>query len=173
MTRALRFRDVATGQTWSALPSERLRVYQSDADVEFARIYAAGEKALTQSMTAGGLDALLRSDPRVRVFVKAADGYRLTVRAVTPAGLSTGDALATLRALARRAPHGLVFVPDFARAYPGAPPEVIRRVLLVLAHEEAIELRPESGLGTLTPAEAVWCPRGAGGVVLSYTRVLR
>lgn len=66
----------------------------------------------------------------------------------------------------------LVFVPAVARAL-GERLEIraIHQALLDTAKAGEVELRPESGVGTLSSADAALCPRGPGGTVLSYARL--
>jgi len=67
----------------------------------------------------------------------------------------------------------LVFVPDVAREVSGrVAAAAVRQALLDAAFAGELELRPESGVGTLSAADAALCPRGPGGTVLSYARRL-
>jgi hypothetical protein len=68
----------------------------------------------------------------------------------------------------------LVFVPQLVRALQKRlGTESILRALLTAAMGEKLELRPESGVGTLSPEDAALCPRGPNGIVLSYARRIR
>lgn len=67
---------------------------------------------------------------------------------------------------------GLAPVPAIARALGGALPDV-REALLAAAAAGLVELRPESGVGLLAPADAELCPRGADGWPLSWARELQ
>jgi hypothetical protein len=120
------------------------------------------------------LTKLLRS-------VKARKGQlpRTLRRAVIPPLLApwsgAGPRNAVLEALRRMARVGgaLVFVPELVRDLSDhlAPAEV-HRILEVAARDGEVELRPESGVGLLTAAEAALCPILPDGTRLSYVRRL-
>ena len=68
---------------------------------------------------------------------------------------------------------GLSFVPRVvARLLPDMTVAGAQDVLLTAARRELIELRPEGGLGRLTPEELRLCPPGPGGTRLSWARRL-
>lgn len=67
----------------------------------------------------------------------------------------------------------LVSVAQVVEAIESAPLESIHTALLELASAGRIELRPESGVGSLSEDEARLCPRTPDGVCLSYLRPLR
>jgi len=93
-----------------------------------------------------------------------------------PVGARTADAermvLDTIMRLAD-ARTGLARVPDVVRAVGGqvAREEAIR-AMLTLDRAGTIELRPESGIGLLSEADAALCPRGPRAVPLSFVRVV-
>ena len=66
---------------------------------------------------------------------------------------------------------GLAPVPAIARALGPRLPDV-REALLAAAAAGVVELRPESGVGLLAPADAELCPRGPDGWPLSWAREL-
>lgn len=66
---------------------------------------------------------------------------------------------------------GLAPVPAIARALGTRLPDV-REALLAAAAAGLVELRPESGVGLLAPADAALCPRGPDGWPLSWARAL-
>lgn len=82
-------------------------------------------------------------------------------------GPSDERALATIRRIGKRG-HGLAFLPDVVREMGGSA--LAHPVLLRLAREERIELRPESGLNRLTPIQRALCPSGPQGSLLSWAR---
>lgn len=63
----------------------------------------------------------------------------------------------------------LVSVPELVRASSLAP-ERAKSALLALDRDGRVELRAESGIGTLTEADVALCPMGADGFPLSYLR---
>jgi hypothetical protein len=67
---------------------------------------------------------------------------------------------------------GLAPVPAIARALGSRLPDV-REALLAAAAAGRVELRPESGVGLLAPADAELCPRGPDGWPLSWARELQ
>ena len=66
---------------------------------------------------------------------------------------------------------GLAPVPAVARALRQRLPDV-RQALLAAAAAGLVELRPESGVDLLAPADAELCPRGPDGWPLSWAREL-
>ncbi len=80
---------------------------------------------------------------------------------------SDDRALATIRRYAKRR-NGLAFLPDVVREMGGRA--IAHPILLRLAREERIELRPESGLNRLTRIQRGLCPPGPQGTVLSWAR---
>ena len=65
----------------------------------------------------------------------------------------------------------LVFVPDLVRTLaPAYDARAIHGALLAATAAGEIELRPESGLDTLSPGDAALCPRAPDGSPLSYIR---
>jgi len=68
---------------------------------------------------------------------------------------------------------GMSFVPKVvARLLPSMSVAGAQDVLLSAARRELTELRPEGGLGRLTPEELQLCPPGPGGTRLSWARRL-
>jgi hypothetical protein len=68
---------------------------------------------------------------------------------------------------------GLAFVPDIVRwLSPAMSPAVAREMLLLAASRELVELRPEGGLGRLTPEDLELCPPGPARTRLSWARLL-
>jgi hypothetical protein len=67
---------------------------------------------------------------------------------------------------------GLAPVPAIARALGAQVPDV-RAARLAAAAAGLVELRPESGVGLLAPADAELCPRGPDGWPLSWARELQ
>jgi hypothetical protein len=91
------------------------------------------------------------------------------------AALGGGDAVAlVLDAVRSHASPttGLAPVPAIARALGPRLPDV-REALLAAAAAGLVELRPESGVGLLAPADAELCPRGPDGWPLSWARELQ
>ena len=69
---------------------------------------------------------------------------------------------------------GLAPVPAVTRALADRlPDQAVRAALLAAAAAGRLELRPESGVGLLAPADAALCPRGADGWPLSWAREIR
>jgi hypothetical protein len=87
-----------------------------------------------------------------------------------------GDPVALLVAAARGQTNpttGLAFVPEVARALDGRlAGDALRAALVSAAGAGLVELRPESGIELLSPAEAAACPRGPDGSPLSWLRVV-
>jgi len=68
---------------------------------------------------------------------------------------------------------GLARVPEVVRAVGGqVAREEALRAMLTLDRAGRIELRPESGIGLLSDADAALCPRGPREVPLSFVRVV-
>lgn len=69
--------------------------------------------------------------------------------------------------------HGsdLAYIPDVVRAS-GLSPSAAKRKILDAHREGWIQLRPEGGMGRLSRADAELCPEGAGGLPLSWAKVL-
>jgi len=86
-----------------------------------------------------------------------------------PKPLDAAEVLAAARKIADPQ-TGLLYVPDLARALAPHPAEAIKAALLEAS--SVLELRPESGIETLSKADAALCPTGAKGVVLSYARII-
>jgi hypothetical protein len=81
---------------------------------------------------------------------------------------------------ARREPSGLTWVPDLVRALGGATPpagdavrEAVHAELLRGARSGDLELRPESGMGRLSPEDDALCISGPQGSRLSWVRRIR
>lgn len=66
---------------------------------------------------------------------------------------------------------GVAFVPEVVRGLPASSFEAARTLLVELAREEKVELRPEGGFSRVSREDAELCPRGASGALLSYVRV--
>lgn len=70
-------------------------------------------------------------------------------------------------------PIALVWIPDLVRGLPpGTSAEAAHRALFEARRRGLVELRPESGVGRLSPDDAALCPAGADGVPLSHVRLL-
>ena len=82
-------------------------------------------------------------------------------------GPSEERAIATVNRFAKRG-RGLAFVPDVVRALGGAA--IAHPLLMRLAREERLELRPESGLARLTKNQLALCLPGPQGSRLSWAR---
>jgi hypothetical protein len=68
---------------------------------------------------------------------------------------------------------GLAFVPEVARALDRRlAGDALRAALVSAARAGLVELRPESGIELLSPADAAACPRGPDGSPLSWLRVV-
>ena len=88
---------------------------------------------------------------------------------------SGNDVRSALRAALRVAPSpgGLVRVPDVIRALDGThPPATLLAELEALAREGWLELRPEAGIGRMSPEDRAACPKALDGTPLSYARLL-
>ncbi len=92
------------------------------------------------------------------------------------AGPADGDPVALVIAAARGQTDpttGLAFVPDVARALGGRlAGDALRAALVSAARSGQVELRPESGVELLSPADGAMCPRGPDGSPLSWLRVV-
>lgn len=74
---------------------------------------------------------------------------------------------------ALQAAESLVFVPDVVRRLAGElEVEQVHRALLAGSRTGRLELRPESGIQTLSPEDGRLCVPGPQGSVLSYVRCL-
>jgi hypothetical protein len=91
-------------------------------------------------------------------------------------GAADSDPLALVMAAAAEQTNpttGLAFVPEVARALDGRlEGEALRAALVSAARSGMVELRPESGIELLSPAEAAACPRGPDGSPLSWMRLV-
>jgi hypothetical protein len=68
---------------------------------------------------------------------------------------------------------GLSFVPAVVgRLVPGLSTSAVWKLLLSAGERELLELRPEGGIGRLSPAELSVCPPGPHGTHLSWARRL-
>ena len=68
---------------------------------------------------------------------------------------------------------GLSSVPDLAKRFRVEFPDVDLKALLLSAHRRGeVELRPEGGIARLSSADASLCPQGAGGLPLSWARLI-
>lgn len=68
---------------------------------------------------------------------------------------------------------GLTSVPVLAQRLSKEFPQLDLKLLLLSAHRKSrVELRPEGGIGRLSADEVALCPRGAGGLPLSWVRLL-
>lgn len=87
-----------------------------------------------------------------------------------------GDPVALVLAAARGQTDpttGLAFVPEVARALDGRlAGDALRAALVSAARSGLVELRPESGVELLSPADAATCPRGPDGSPLSWLRIV-
>jgi len=92
------------------------------------------------------------------------------------AGDADGDPVALVIAAVRERidpTTGLAFVPEVARALDGRlAGDALRAALVGAARSGLVELRPESGVELLTPADAAMCPRGPDGSPLSWLRLV-
>ncbi len=91
-------------------------------------------------------------------------------------GDADGDPVALVIAAVRERidpTTGLAFVPEVARALDGRlAGDALRAALVGAARSGLVELRPESGVELLTPADAAMCPRGPDGSPLSWLRLV-
>jgi hypothetical protein len=130
------------------------------------------DKALARAVRTKGL-ALLASD----VQQVLDDAAQLLPGAA--AGAEDGKEATALRSVitavgaARDGNTGLSFVPDIVRRLsPAMPAAVAQEMLLLAARRELVELRPEGGLGRLTPEDLELCPPGPARTWLSWARLL-
>jgi hypothetical protein len=91
-------------------------------------------------------------------------------------GAADGDPVALVVAAVRARTDpttGLAFVPEVARALDGRlAGDALRAALVGAARSGLVELRPESGVELLSPADAAICPRGPDGSPLSWLRIV-
>jgi hypothetical protein len=80
------------------------------------------------------------------------------------------DYMVAARRLARAGGSSLVDLLELRQAV-GAEPSVFKRLTIALARAGKIELRPESGIGTLRPADHAWLNRTRDGQYLSMARL--
>jgi hypothetical protein len=134
---------------------------------------AATTKALARMVTqarprAGGPARTLFADDVLTLI----DPLRVQLGRATDAG----DPVALLLDAARGQTNpttGLAFLPEVARALDGRlAGDALRAALVSAAGAGLVELRPESGIELLSPAEAAACPRGPDGSPLSWLRVV-
>jgi hypothetical protein len=130
------------------------------------------DKALARAARKKGL-TLLASD----VQQALEEARHLLPRSAKAAADGSGEA--ALRSVvaavdaARDGNTGLSFVPDIVRRLlPAMSVAVAREMLLLAASRELVELRPEGGLGRLTPEDLELCPPGPARTRLSWARLL-
>jgi hypothetical protein len=137
---------------------------------QLCRALAAVSKKKGMTLLASDVDGWL-VEARGVLDRNAAGG-----RAVPPPERSdAGDFAPLLDALdaTRDEQTGLSFVPRLVeRLLPSVSLAVAHEMLLQVARDERIELRPEGGLARLTSAELGLCPAGPGGTRLSWARRL-
>ena len=145
------------GETWIAAPS---------ADV----LDATETKTLVELSVR--LGKLLRAAKVGKKDAAAIDRRELARFAETLARLAavrpTYGVEILLRAI-EAGPTALVAVPELVRAS-GLPADEAKRALLALDREGRIELRAESGIGTLSAADFALCPVGTDGFPFSFLR---
>mgnify|MGYP000944443638 CR=1 FL=1 len=83
--------------------------------------------------------------------------------------ITTDEVVSAVLAATSRS-TGLACTPDVVRSFKGKPLDRVHAALLAADRERVIELRPESGIGLLSKADAALCPLGAKGLVLSMIR---
>lgn len=138
------------------------------SSLEKALAAAARKKGV--SLLASDVEQVLEEAQRVLREPLSGDTGTQVVGVVKQPGLDT--LLAALQATQDER-TGLAFVPKvIARLLPDMTLAVAQGVLLTAARQELIELRPEGGLGRLTPEELRLCPPGPGGTRLSWARRL-
>jgi len=146
------------GETWIAAPSaDVLDAAETKTLVELGvrlgkllRAAKVGKKdaaAIDRRELAGFAEALARL-----AAVRPTNGVEILLRAI-----EAGPATA------------LVAVPELVRAS-GLPADEAKRALLALDREGRIELRAESGIGTLSAADFALCPVGTDGFPFSFLR---
>jgi hypothetical protein len=114
--------------------------------------------------------ALLTADVDARVNEWAAR-LRAAVTAKRERGVGLDRVLEETRRLAE--PTGLTFVPALVRALGGETArDAVHDALRSAALRGAIELRPESGLGRLSPEDLALCVAGPQGSHLSWARAV-
>ncbi len=79
--------------------------------------------------------------------------------------------LAAILATAERDVTGMAWTATVSRAA-GLPGPLVVAILLAMGRAEIIELRPESGMGRLSKADAALCPTAYDGTPLSWIRLL-
>src|SRR5690606_2647313 len=68
---------------------------------------------------------------------------------------------------------GLARVPEVSRRLHAESPLIDLKSELLEAYKKGlVELRPEGGIGRLSVEEATLCPAGAGGIPLSWIRLI-
>lgn len=143
----------------AALPSACAASTQVD---ELRRLKAELDRLLRATRAGSQPRRLLRSDvERLLSQLPAGDQVHHTEALLIEGlkDLSTGDPI--------------VFVPDLVRSVAARlTAEQAKSALLSLARRQRVELRPESASGLLAPVDAALCPPGAGGVPLSYVRLI-
>jgi hypothetical protein len=146
------------GETWIAAPT---------ADVL--------DEAETKTLVELGaqLGTLLRTAKVGRKGASAIDRREVARFADTLTRLAaarpTNDAERLLRVIEASPTTTLVAVPELVRSS-GLPADDAKRALLALDREGRIELRAESGIGTLSEADFELCPLGSDGFPFSYLR---
>lgn len=144
------------GQTWIAAPSDVLD----------------GAETKTLAELGVRLGKLLRAAKVGKKDAAAIDRRELARFAETLARLAavrpTNGVEILLRAI-EAGPTALVAVPELVRAS-GLPADEAKRALLALDREGRIELRAESGIGTLSAADFALCPVGTDGFPFSFLR---
>jgi hypothetical protein len=145
----------------SAAELVRLRAALGALDQGLAR--AARKKGLT--LLVSDVQQLLEEAAQVlpRSLVRGVEGSAET--ALRPVLAAVGAS--------RDGNTGLSFVPDnVRRLLPARTAAVAREMLLLAASRELVELRPEGGLGRLTPEDLELCPPGPARTRLSWARLL-
>lgn len=119
-------------------------------------------------------EALAVAVPDAHKRIKAAQKKGLPLHRSILEGLApdaAGDLEAQLLEAIGRRRGPLVPIPELVREI-GGPLDAVHRTLFALAEGGRVELRPESGVGSLTEEDAGLCPRTPEGVCLSYLRLL-
>jgi hypothetical protein len=134
--------------------------------LRLARWSATLGQTLKKVVAKGGPRTMLRADLESALAVPEE-------LARPPVGaLSVDELLAELR-LGARPGTDLVSIPALAaRLAARAGPEQVRDALLAAANRGLVELRPETSLDLLGPAERAACIPGPRGSLLSYARLL-
>jgi hypothetical protein len=133
------------------------------------QVLEVGE-ALVRLLRAGKAGA--KKSPPLGVLVSDAQALTKTLEAALGGLFSDSTLLARLAQLTSPQ-HPIVFVPTLIAAL-GADisADTVGRVLLDAHQAGLVELRPDSGLQLLTPAQASLCPKGPTGAPLSYVRLI-